>query len=93
MSFNTFLFYANPLFHFYIVYHNACAPNFISSLFLHCNNSLEDSATLEEKLFFLVLEYYNILKWQYVVMFMWICIFIGTDVVGLELKKIMVDVT
>lgn len=92
LSFNTFLLYANPFFHFYIVYHNPCAPNFISSLFFQCGSSMQDTATLEEKLLFLVFEMYNILKWQYVVSFMWVCIFMGTDVVGMELKK-MVDVT
>lgn len=93
LSFNTFMLYVNPLLHFYIVYHNTCAPNFISSLFLHCSNSLEDSATLKEKFFFLVFELYNVVKWQYVVSFMWICIFMGTEVVGVNLKKMVVDVT
>ncbi len=88
LAFNTFLVYANPLLHIFTVAENPCTPNFISSLFFNCENSFEKTASLKDKTFFLIFEYYNIAKWQYAVSFMWCCLYMGIDIVHVELQKL-----
>lgn len=90
LSFNMFLVYFNPVLHIFTVAKNPCTPKFISSLYFHCENSIQiqNTASLVDKFVFLAFEYYNIAKWKYAVSFMWCLFYMGTDIVRMELQKL-----
>ncbi len=85
---NNFLVYFNPIFHIPTMVEHPCAPNFISSIFLHCENMYDNRAALKDRLWFLLHDYYIVAKWQHATSFMWCCVVMATDIVIMELRKL-----